>query len=107
MTITLRMDAIQSAVSGIRAGTARLDAAAHTIANVNSTDEQGEPVEGRRVTLRESGNGVVATEQGTGAPAELVGPMVESMIARHEVAANASVVRTAHETYREIVDLGR
>ncbi len=101
------MGALDAAVSGIRAGTARLDAAAHTIANVNSTDDAGEPVEGRRVTLREADNGVATTEQGTGAPAELVGPMVDSMIARHEVAANASVIRTAHETYGEIVNLGR
>ncbi|MEO1062469.1 MAG: hypothetical protein AAFZ07_13715 [Actinomycetota bacterium] len=101
------MGAIDAATSGIRAGTARLDAAAHSIANVNSVDDDDEPVEGRRVTLRQAENGVAAVEEGTGAPAELVGSTVDSMIARHEVAANAAVLRTAHETYGEVVDLLR
>ncbi|MEM9606719.1 MAG: hypothetical protein AAGA99_04800 [Actinomycetota bacterium] len=94
-----------AAVSGIRAGIARMDAAAHSIANVNTKDADGQPVEGRRVALREGDPGVRTTEQGTGEANELVGPMVDSMIAKQEVAANASVVRTAHETYRSVLDM--
>lgn len=96
-----------AAASGIRAGIARLDAAGHSIANVNTRDDEGRPVEGRRVVLQEGDPGVRATEQGTGQPNEPVGPMVDAMIARQEVAANASVLRTAHETYQDVIDVLR
>lgn len=99
--------ATTAAVSGLRAGVSRLNAAAHSIANANTTDADGQPVEGRRVVAREGEPGVRATEEGTGQANEVVGPMVDSLIAKQEVAANAAVIRTAHETYEEIVGLVR
>jgi flagellar hook protein FlgE len=95
--------ALGSAVSGLRDAFVRLDVAAHNIANVNTPGF----APSRVVSVEAREGGVIPT-----VPADpplvlgvdLASEMVNLIVARIAVAANADAFRTAAEVERRLVD---
>ncbi len=94
------MQALQNAASGIRLGTAMLDAAARNLARSGTDDDQREEVIGAEIP--EGGvKPVIIPGVDDGPAADLVA----SIIAKHTVTLNAAMFRRANSTSEGLVDL--
>jgi hypothetical protein len=78
------VSAIQSGFTAVRRGTERLDAAAATLSTAFLPLEEG--------AVRPGGQ-------------DVVGALVEMMLARHQVGIGARVIERASQVDREVVDL--
>jgi flagellar basal-body rod protein FlgC len=119
----IRVDAIDTAASGIAASLAQLSSAAHNIVNVQSAKGMDEAAfQGDRPVLTESpaggvqvsGSAPVGTPEGVPVPDEaggtvrmpdidLGGEMVQMLLAQQSVAADVNVVHRAVDAYRDLL----
>ena len=90
-----------TSVSGIRAAMTRLNVSANDVANVNT-----EGYTGRRVVNRElRAGGVQATVEDTQDRVLIEEEIVEQIVAKHELKANAVALRTQADMDDTVLDV--
>ena len=94
------IEALNIAASGIRFGQTKLDAAANNVANANTEGYERKEVVG----VAEPGGGVRPVVV-PGVDDGLAADIVQSIIAKHSVSANAAMFRKADGVVGDLIDL--